>query len=283
MPAVGTALRCGLAGGMTELRQSFSGADLIGQLFWPGVSLAALVFLRNRDVGLEGLTLGPVILPGLLGMFIVFGLMLTVQYLPADREDGTLLRAKATPHGIIGYLVGKLLTATASVLIYLMMVAVPGWFLVGGPAVGGISWTTLAWVLLLGLAATQPIGAVLGALLPSPRAAGYVALVILGLTGISGIFYPISALPGWLQAVAQVFPLYWLGLGMRAAVLPDSAALLEIAGSWRLSETASVLGAWALAGLVLAPLVLRRMARRESGSRLANRQQPELYQSRLSA
>jgi ABC-2 type transport system permease protein len=31
-------------------------------------------------------------------------------------------------------------------------------------------------------------------------------------------------------------------------------------------ETAAVLGAWAVTGLVVAPLVLRRMARRESGS-----------------
>ena len=279
MKTIGTAVRCGLAGGITELRHSFSGADLIGQLFWPGVTLIALVFLRNRDVGLGSLTLGPVILPGLLGMFVVFGLMLTVQYLPADREDGTLLRAKATPHGTVGYLAGKLLTATASVLIYLIIVAVPGWFLVDGTPLSDISWTTLAWVLLLGLVATQLLGAVVGALLPSPRAAGYVALVVLGLTGISGIFYPITALPDWIQTFAQVFPLYWLGLGMRAAVLPDTAALLEIAGSWRLTATATVLGIWALAGLILAPLVLRRIARRESGSRLADRQQQALQRA----
>ncbi len=276
MSATVNAVRCGLTGGRIELRQAFSGANLIGQLCWPILTLVALVVLRSRQIGTGGLVLGPVILPGLLAMFVVFGLMLTVQYLPADREDGTLLRAKATPHGVTGYLVAKLAMATASVCVYLVLVAVPGWFLVSGLRLGDVSWVRFGWVLILGLVATQLLGAALGALLPSSRASGYVALLVLGLTAISGIFYPITALPGWVQTLAQIFPLYWLGLGMRSAVLPDSAAVLEIAGSWRLAETAAVLGGWAVAGLVIAPLVLRRMARRESGTRLAEPQPKSL-------
>jgi len=33
-------------------------------------------------------------------MFVAFGMMLVIQSLTADREDGTLLRAKATPGGV---------------------------------------------------------------------------------------------------------------------------------------------------------------------------------------
>ena len=62
-------------------------------------------------------------------------------------------------------------------------------------------------------------------------------LPVLVLTGISGIFYPIQQLWGWVQVVAQVFPMYWIGLGMRSAFLPDSAAAVEIGGSWRTAET----------------------------------------------
>jgi ABC-2 type transport system permease protein len=92
------------------------------------------------------------------------------------------------------------------------------------------------------------------------------SLPTMGLIAISGVFYPVTALAGWVQGVAQAFPVYWLGLGMRSALLPDDAVAVEIGQSWRLMETAAVLGAWAVAGLVVAPLVLRRMARRESGS-----------------
>ena len=88
------------------------------------------------------------------------------------------------------------------------------------------------------------------------------------LTGISGIFFPIQQLWGWVQVVAQIFPMYWLGLGMRSAFLPDSAAELEITESWRTLETVAVLGAWAVVGLLITPVVLRRMARRQSGSQV---------------
>jgi ABC-2 type transport system permease protein len=46
-------------------------------------------------------------------------------------------------------------------------------------------------------------------------------------------------------------------------------AAAEIGGSWRTLETFMMLGAWAALGLLLAPSVLRRMARRQSGSAVA--------------
>jgi ABC-2 type transport system permease protein len=55
---------------------------------------------------------------------------------------------------------------------------------------------------------------------------------------------------------------------MRSAFLPEAAAVLEIGESWRTLETVAVLGAWAVAGALVAPIVLRRMARRQSGSQV---------------
>ena len=60
---------------------------------------------------------------------------------------------------------------------------------------------------------------------------------------------------------------------MRSALLPDAAAAAELGGSWRPVETTLVLLAWAVAGLALAPPILRRMARRESGSLMEQRRQ----------
>jgi ABC-2 type transport system permease protein len=269
-----TAVRAGWAGGLIELRQSFSGSALIGQLLWPVATLLSIYFLRDRAFGVGGPPLGTLILPSVLGMFIAFGMVLVIQYLAADREDGTLLRAKATPDGIPGYLFGKIVLVSGSILAYLAIIVIPGLFLVDGLRIHGInSLLTIAWVLILGLVATQALGAILGSLISSPRGVGYASLPVLGLIAISGIFYPITALPEWLQRVAEVFPMYWLGLGIRAALLPETAAVVEIAGSWRQLETAVVLGVWAVAGLILAPVVLGRMARRESGSRVADRRE----------
>jgi ABC-2 type transport system permease protein len=101
----------------------------------------------------------------------------------------------------------------------------------------------------------------------------------MGLIAISGIFYPVTALPHWLQWTAHLFPVYWLGLGMRSALLPASAAIIEIGDSWRHLETLRVLGAWALAGLLVAPIVLRRMARRQSGSAVTARRDTALQRA----
>lgn len=90
----------------------------------------------------------------------------------------------------------------------------------------------------------------------------------MALAGVSGIFYPLQALWGWVQVVAQVFPMYWLGLGLRSSFLPDGAASAEIGDSWRTLESIAVLGIWAIVGVALSPLVLRRMSRRTSGSQV---------------
>ncbi|WP_129663619.1 ABC transporter permease [Phytoactinopolyspora endophytica] len=267
-----TALRAGGTRGLIELRQSLSGGELFGHLFWPTATLVAVFLLRGRTFADSGFTLGALVLPSVLGMFIAFGMLLVVQYLSAEREDGTLLRAKATPNGVRGYFIGKLVTVSGTVLAYVVILLVPGVLIVDGLDTGGLdTWLTLAWVLLLGLVATQSIGAMLGALISGARSAGYISLPALGLVAISGVFYPITALPGWLEWIAQVFPIYWLGLGMRSALLPHSAVTVEVGDSWRHLETAGVLGAWALLGLIAAPIVLRRMARRESGSSVAER------------
>jgi ABC-2 type transport system permease protein len=152
----------------------------------------------------------------------------------------------------------------------LLLVLVPAAFLFDGLQVSSASsWLTLAWVLALGLIATLPFGAIIGSLFANPQSLGLITLAVTGLIGISGVFYPITALPVWLQWIGQAFPIYWLGLGMRSALLPDSTAVTEIGESWRHLETVGVLGIWAIVGYVVAPMVLRRMARRQSGSRVA--------------
>jgi ABC-2 type transport system permease protein len=194
--------------------------------------------------------------------------------LALEREDGTLLRAKAIPNGMLGYLVGKLVLVAGMTIASMVIILLPSSFMLDGLALGHVgSWLTLAWVMVLGLIATLPLGAIFGSLFSNPRNAGVIMLPVMGMVAISGIFYPIASFPHWLQSVAQVFPIYWLGLGMRSALLPDQLAAVEIGQSWRHLEMVGVLGAWAVAGLIVAPIVLRRMARRESGSSVAERRE----------
>ena len=210
-------------------------------------------------------------MPSILGGLVVFGLVIGPAYaLAMEREDGTLLRAKAVPNGVTGYVTGQVLFQSLSLVPSLAVILVPAFLLFDGLMSGGAAgWATVFWVLVLGLLAAMPIGMVIGSLVPSTQKVGtWGMLPVMVLAGISGIFFPIQQLWGWVQVVAQVFPMYWLGLGMRSAFLPDSAAELEVTGSWRTMETVAVLGAWAVVGLLVTPVVLRRMARRQSGSQV---------------
>lgn len=265
----------GLWRGMVEFKQDFAPTRLAGQLLWPVVTLAAMYYYKGHQAG--GVSLGSMMYPSVLGMFTIFGMQLMVQYLAADREDGTLLRARSTPGGVVAYLVGKVTLCSLTLVTYLAIIAIPGALLLHGLAPLTLHRAlTLLWVLALGMAASQALGAVVGALVPTVRAAGYVSLLLMGLIAVSGVFYPITALPGWLQAVGQASPIYWVGHGMRAALLPEAYAAVEVGGSWRLAVTAVALLLWALLGAALAPTVLRAMTRKESGTRLNARQQRAL-------
>lgn len=270
------ALQAGIRRGGIELRQTFTNLqDLWNYLFLPALFLIVMYFLRGNTVPGTSFSLSATTIPSVLGMQIVFaGLIMVATILFMEREDGTLLRAKATPNGMLGYLVGKIVQITGMSLVSLVTILIPGALLFGGLSLSSpAAWFTLTWVLTLGLVATMPMGAVLGSLFSNPSSLGFVFVPMMGLIAISGIFYPITAFPAWVQWIAQAFPIYWTGLGMRSAFLPGSLASVEIGGSWRHLETVGVLGAWAVAGLLLAPVVLRRMAQRESGASVAARRE----------
>jgi ABC-2 type transport system permease protein len=274
MSPVWYAARTGLRRGRTELGQTFgNGQDVFGYVLWTVLLIVPLFLVRGDPLEGAGISAGAFMLPSMLGMTLAFtGMMTTAQLLATEREDGTLLRAKAVPHGMVGYLVGKVVMVSGMALVSMVLPFAAGVFLVDGVAQqGGGALLTLVWVVPLGLLATLPMGAVVGSLVTSPRTVGLMMLPVMGLVVISGIYFPLSKLPEWLQITGQVFPVYWLGLGLRAALLPADAVAAEIGESWRHLETVGVLGAWAVAGLLLAPPVLRRMARRESGAAMAER------------
>lgn len=265
------AVRNGVSRGWTEFVLSLRNPQDIA--FYVVIALGALAYLYvNRGVEVEGtggLMLPTVVLPGLLASLVVFlAVVGPAMALALEREDGTLLRLKAVPHGMTGYVTGGILYQFLGLLPMLVVLLVPAGLLFDGLMHrGGQGWLLLAGYLVLGLLATMPIGIVIGSLASSPNKVttwGLVPVIVLSL--ISGIFAPVTAMWTWVQGVAQVFPIYWLGLGMRSAFLPDAAAAIEIGGSWRPVGTVLVLAVWAAVGMVLVPGVLRRMARRESGS-----------------
>jgi ABC-2 type transport system permease protein len=265
------AVRLGLRRGWMELVQSIrSTQDQWFYLFTAFLTLGYLWIRRNADTGVPGLEFPSVALPSILGALIAFGVVVGPAYsLAMEKEDGTLLRHRAVPDGLVGYFSGQMLLQTLSLVPQLTVILVPSFVLFDGLMAHPRGWFTVLWVIFLGLLAALPIGMIIGALVPGVQKVGsWGMLPIMVLAGISGIFYPVQQLWGWVQVVAQAFPMYWMGLGMRSAFLPDSAVVNEIGESWRTPETVLVLGTWAVIGAVLTPIVLRRMARKQTGSQV---------------
>jgi ABC-2 type transport system permease protein len=264
------ASRIGLHRGWTEFVQSLKSPQDQGFYLFMAFGVLGYLFIRRNTMIEEiGMTIPQVSMPSILAGLLAFGVVIGPAYqLAMDREDGTLLRYKAMPHGIGGYVTSQLVYHSAGLVPMLLVILVPGFLLFDGLMQrGATGLLTMTWVLLLGLAAMMPFGIIIGALVPSTQKVGsWGMLPILVLVSISGIFLPVQALWGWVQPVAQVFPLYWIGLGMRSAFLPDTALAIEVAQSWRSGMTVAVLAAWALVGTALCPPVLRRMARRQSGA-----------------
>lgn len=274
------AARLGLRRGFIEMGQSLTNrADQVWLVTVNAAFVAVLFFQRDSDLSGTGFSLALATLPGLIGMNVAAGgWMGTAQMLAVEREDGTLLRSKSTPNGMLGYLVARVTLATLNTLLGLVIFVAAGLFLVPGVAdVPLTGWVMLLAVFLLGMVATMPWGAIVGALVKSSGAGfGLSFLPMVVLIAISGIFYPITAMPGWVQAVALVFPVYWLGAGMRDALLPEAAGAAELGGEFHTWESFGVLGLWAVVGVAIAPRVLRAMARRESGSAMESRKQAAL-------
>jgi ABC-2 type transport system permease protein len=122
------------------------------------------------------------------------------------REGGILKRLRATPlrpQTILSAHVLVKLLLTAATLVLMILAGkryVPA--NTGAPLVG----FTLA--LLVSTISILSVGFVIASVVPTARFAQPVGAVILyPMMGLSGIFFPVSALPPWLRAVSHALPL----------------------------------------------------------------------------
>ena len=176
------AVRGGLQDGWNELSHCFTMIEDSFEIsLMPLLSIVALLVIDAKHAHLPGThsSIGSTVLAGVLvtnviaNGIITFGMRLT-----AEREDGTLLRAKATPNGMLGYLIGKIVVVSGTIMLTVVSLLIVGLAPSSGLALGRTAtWLTLAWVLALGLLATLPLGAVLGSLFPSTRSGANVIMI----------------------------------------------------------------------------------------------------------
>jgi ABC-2 type transport system permease protein len=183
-----------------------------------------------------------------------------------ERDDGSLKRLRGTPMPPAAYFLGKIGLVLVTSLIQAAIL-----LLIGSLAFGlnlptsPELWLRFAWVFVLGTAAGTVVGIAYSSVaLSAKSAAAVVSPVVIVLQFVSGVFFVFTEIPGWMQTVGSAFPLKWLAQGMRSVFLPGSFEASEASHSWQLPQTALILAAWTVIGLVLC-LRTFRWQRRDDG------------------
>lgn len=138
--------------------------------------------------------------------------------LAMERKNGWIPQLRITPLSATGWLGSKLTTA--------LLVAVPciAVVLIAGVAARGVSLPAVDWLQLVVslVLATIPfgiMGMVVGYLFDEESAQAGQTIILLGLSILGGLWFPLSIFPTALQDLAKVFPTYGLGAVGRAALV----------------------------------------------------------------
>jgi len=240
--------------GQLEIRQFLRGRETVMfTLLLPALMLVIFAAIFTGQLTPE-VTFAHYFIAGMIatGLLTVGFQNMAIQ-IPIERDRGVLKRLRGTPMPPSAYFVGKIVMVLAiGVVETVLLLGVATLFYDYRLPATAEKWMTFGWVSLLGIAACTLCGIAFSSVPRSGRGAPAIATpVALVLQFISGVFFPYTELPPWMQNVAALFPLKWMCQGMRAVFLPDSFAVQEPAGSWELDRVAMVLAAWCVGGLIL--------------------------------
>jgi ABC-2 type transport system permease protein len=197
-----------------------------------------------------------VIVPGIAGMSVMSATFISLAYnLTTLRERGILKRLRGTPLAPSAYIAGLAANAVANAALQLAIVIVVGHvaFGVAWPS----DWGSLILFAVAGVVCFALLGVALSHAIPNPESApAYVNAVFLPVIFISGVFYDENVAPVVIGDVAQALPLKHLIDGLSGAMVHGEGVADHV-------TALLVLGAWTLAGLVLAVRGFSWEARRE--------------------
>lgn len=177
--------------------------------------------------------------PGLFG----FGVSLAIE-----RDGGLLTLKRALPMPPGAYLLGKMVMAMIAATIVVVLLLLIGVFL----AHVVLSWREMLALLLTGMLGVLPfcaLGMFVGTLIKGQGAPGMLQLIYLPMAFLSGLWLPLSMLPGSVQQFAPIWPAYHLNQLTQAVVGLNKGPLLG---------HVLVLVAYAAVFLLLAARRLRR-------------------------
>lgn len=143
------------------------------------------------------------------------------------RARKVLRRFRVTPLRPIQILGSQIVGGALTVILQLIVLIAVGLVFFQAKTYG--SWAVAAVPMLLGVAAFVGIGFLLtSAARTSESARGLSSFVAFPMMFLSGVFFPITTLPGWLQTAVHALPLTWLTDALHR-VMNDGVGLADVA------------------------------------------------------
>lgn len=156
------------------------------------------------------------LMPGIFGQTVAFASAASTVGLAEDMKRGIIDRFRSLPMASSGVLLGRTFADAARQVLVLFVLSITG-LLIGWRINNGVVDAIYAYLLLLLFAYTISwVGSWIGLYMPNPETAQTAGLVwLFPLTFLSNAFVPITAMPTWLQPIAQWNPISSLVLATR--------------------------------------------------------------------
>lgn len=189
------------------------------------------------------------VLPALLAIGLMnFAMVGTAASVARYRELKILKRIVVTPLPPSRFIVGQVGARLVLAAIQTAIIMLVG-LLVGGTL--GSSWPLLFVISTLGNLIFLSLGLAIAGRVGSVDAANnFAGLATTPLMFLSGSFFPVESMPGWLQPIADLLPLTPLIDSMRAIALQG-------AGIFDIGSELALIGGWIVVGLGLARMTFR--------------------------
>jgi ABC-2 type transport system permease protein len=161
------------------------------------------------------------------------------------RDLGILKRVRGTPMASWSFMVGRILHAILVTLVLVVIVVAFGTVFYDAE-IPTDTMSAFLVTIAIGAASFSALGLALTSVIPNADASPpIVNASILPLLFLSGIFIPIQDPNAWYVTVAKIFPVYHFAEAM-------NSAYFSVSGSGFEGQHLLILGAWGLAGAILA-------------------------------
>ena len=193
--------------------------------------------------------------PGFMALTVVFGALSGVGFaISREREQGTMDGLLVSPITRRAVIFGKVLSQTVRGLIQAFLILGLSMVIFGVRIYG--SPLLMLLTMLLGVASFVGVGIILTSFAPEQETAQMMVILLqFPMMFLSGIIFPVSSLPGWMQWIGKAMPLYYAADALRKVVILNAG--LDVIGI-----DLMILVAYALVTLTAAvPIFERAMTR----------------------